>query len=202
MLEVRLPSPVGALRSPWPYAAVLVGTLLVVGPLAALASQGLDSLDRLDALMIVLAGVVMAGWGLRELGRPTSLLRHDSVLRLDESGVAVHTGGARDGGWAHVAWPDLMMVEVAWWEIVPPYVEEPEHLPVLRFVTSFDAVIRAQPTELSQRLGHSFSITPEEASLVAILDGRIGEKPLAQVRQWLAEHQPELPVDVGRRPEL
>lgn len=195
-LDVRLPAPERGLPR-LPLVAVLAGTVLLVAPLAAIASQGLDPFDRLDALMLALAGLVVAGWGGYRLGaRP--LLRHDTALRLDDAGVTLQ--GADSG--ARLAWPDLALVEVAWWEIVPPYVDDAQHLPVLRFVAHDDHAIAVNGAGVvAGQLAHAFGISPPAAALTAVL-GHDGLGALQQVLDWVGGHRPDVPVEVGAPPAL
>ncbi|KRB74071.1 hypothetical protein ASE01_18950 [Nocardioides sp. Root190] len=199
-LEVRLPSPGGSRSSIWPPVALAIGTILVVAPLAAVATQGLDTIDSLDAFLLALAGVVIAGWGVLQLAGGGTRLHHDALLRLDEDGAALHTGGSRSGGWAQIAWADLSAIEIAWWEILPPFVEDPEHLPVLRFLSRYDAAIRVnEPTGLATDLGHAFGISPQAASLLTVLDPSAAIA-LQQVEAWLEAHRPDVPLEVGAPP--
>ncbi|GAA3542644.1 hypothetical protein GCM10022263_32270 [Nocardioides daeguensis] len=177
--------------------AVLAGAVMVAAPLAAIASQGLDPFDRLDALMLALAGLVVAGWGGYRLGaRP--LLRRDIALHLDEAGVTLQ--GADSG--ARLLWPDLARVELAWWEIVPPYVEDAEHLPVLRLVAHDDHAIAVNGAGVvSGQLARAFGISPPAAARTAVV-GHGGLGALQQVLDWVGSHQPDVPVEVGAPPAL
>ncbi|GAA1534288.1 hypothetical protein [Nocardioides humi] len=195
-MDVRLPAPAG--RPPRSaLVAIVVGAVLLVAPLVAIASRGLDPFDRLDALMLALAGLVILGWGGFRVGsRP--LLRHATALRLDDAGVALQGPDAA----ALLRWPDLAVVEVAWWEIVPPYVEEAEHLPVLRFVARDDGAIALNGAgRLATRLGQSFRISPPAAALTVVL-GAEALDPLHRVLDWLEQHRGDVPVAVGEPPEL
>ncbi|MBM7520241.1 hypothetical protein [Nocardioides nitrophenolicus] len=196
-MDVRLPAPAGG-RPPLALVAIGVGAVLLVAPLAAIASQGLSPLDRLDALMLALAGVVILGWGvLRTAGR-RARLRHPTVVQLDGVGVTVRGPDVA----ATLAWSDVALVEVRWWEIVPPYVEEARHLPVLRFVAAHDADITVQgsPT-ISADLAHAFGISPAAAALSVVV-GADGLEPLQEVLTWAGGHRPDVPVEVGAPPEL
>lgn len=199
MLEVRLPSPGGTGPSLWPPVALAVGTLLVVVPLAAIATQGLDLIDRIDALLLALAGIVIAGWGVLELSRGRrALLRHDTVVQLDGIGVTVRASDLA----GLLTWPDLALVELSWWEIVPPYVDEPAHLPVLRFVPHHDGDVTLDGTAgLTADLAHSFGISVPAAVLTVVV-GSEALGPLQQLADWLGEHRPEVPVEVGDPPDL
>lgn len=193
-LDVRLPAPASGLPR-IALVAVLAGTVMVVAPLLAIASQGLDPFDRLDALMLALAGLVVAGWGGYRLGaRP--LLRHDTALHLDEAGVTVQ--GADSG--ARLPWPDLARVEVVWWQIVPPYVEEDQHLPVLRFVARDDHTIAVDRAGVvSDQLAHAFRISAPAAALTTVV-GLRGLGALQQVLDWVGGHLPDVPVEIGAPP--
>lgn len=197
MLEVRLPPPSGRSGSLWPPVGIAVGSLLVVVPLAAMATQDLDLVDGLSALTLVLAGVVIAGWGVIQLSRGRrALLRHETVVQLDGIGVTVRAVDAA----AMLTWPDVALVELSWWEIVPPYVDEPAHLPVLRFVPRHDGdvALNGAPA-LSAELAHSFGISTPAAVLTVVLD-HAAMGPLQQVADWLAQHRPDVAVEVGPPP--
>lgn len=202
MLQVRLPSPTQAHGAAWTALALVVGATLLALPLAAVATQGLDDLDRLEALMLAFAGLVIAGWGVLQLARGRALLRWDAALQLDERGVTLHNGPDRDLTVTFVAWPDVAGVEVAWWRILQPYVDEPQDLPVLRLLTRHDGEVTVGSLgELTHRLGQSFGIPPEAAALVAVLDPS-GLDAVHQVQAWLAAHQPRVPVEIGAPPDL
>lgn len=201
VLEVRLPAPDGQV-SAMRLVAVVVGAVLSVSVVIALLTQDLASLDRLDAILLAAAGLLILGWGVVGLIGNNARLRYDAVLRLDPDGLALHTGSAREGGWAHLAWHDLERVEVQWWEIVPPFVEEPEHLPVLRFVSRDDGYIQATGDHVQSRaLAGAFQVAPASAALIAVL-GRSSQDALWQLGAWLGEHQHEVPVEIGAPPNL
>lgn len=198
-LEVRLPPPRVGDVSLWPPAALATGTVLVVASLAALASQGLDAVEGLEAMMLVLAGVVIAGWGVLQLARGRrGLLRHETLIRLDGIGVSVHAADAA----AMLTWSDVALVELRWWEIVPPYVGEPTHLPVLRFVPAHegDIALTGSPG-LSADLAHSFGISTGAAVLTVIV-GPAGVAGIQELADWLGEHRSDVPVEVGAPPDL
>lgn len=200
-LELRLPAPASG-PSPLRPVAVAVGLALSGSLFVALATQELESLDRLDALLTAGAGLLILGWGVAGLVGNSSRLRHDAVVQLDDDGVALHTGSARDGGWGHVAWHDVERIEVHWWEIVPPFVEDPEHLPVLRFVSRNDAYIQVSGAQVQSRaLAGAFQVSPESAALIAVLDPSEAEA-LQELGAWLSEHQVEVTVDIGAPPNL
>ncbi len=200
-VEVRLPAPAGQLPV-LRVVAVVAGAALAVSLLIALGTQDLASLDRLDALLLAATGLLILGWGIAGLIGNRSRLRYDAVLQLDSDGVALHTGSARDGGWGHVAWRDVERVEVHWWEIVPPFVEDPEHLPVLRFVSRNDAYIQLSGAQAqSKALAGAFQVSPEAATLIAVLDPSAAEA-LQHLGAWLSEHQVEVPVEIGAPPNL
>ena len=202
MLQVRLPSPTQAHGSAWTALALVVGTILLAVPLVAVATQGLDDLDRLEALTLAFAGLVIAGWGVLQLARGRALLRWDAALQLDDRGVALHSGPDHDLTAAFVAWSDLAGVEVVWWRILPPYVDEPQDLPVLRLLPRHDGeAMIGSLGELTDRISQSFGITPEAAALVAVLDPS-GLDAVHQVQGWLAAHQPRVPMEVGAPPDL
>lgn len=190
-MDVRLPPPTGGRPRSAPVALV-VGLVLLVAPLVAVLSQGLGSFDRLEALMLALAGVVVAGWGGWQFGRPRPRLARPTDIHLD--GIGVTMGGAL------LTWPDVALVEVRWWEIVPPYVEHARHLPVLRFVAADDGDI-ATGGDLAPDLGlaHAFGITPAAAALTVVV-GPDGREPLEQVLGWLREHRADVAVEVGAPP--
>lgn len=196
-MDVRLPAPVG--RPPRiVIVAVLVGAVLLSAPLLAIATQGLDPLHRLNALMLALAGLVILVWGVRRVIGPRQQLRHHTDLRLDHIGVTML--GAGSG--AQLAWSDLALVEVRWWEIVPPYVDEECHLPVLRFVARDDGDIAISGLgPLAAPLGHAFGIPPAAAALTVVL-GPDALEPLQQVLDWLADHRADVAVEVGAPPAL
>lgn len=200
-LELRLPAPVSG-PSPLRPVAIAVGLALSGSLFVALATQELESLDRLDALLTAAAGLLILGWGVAGLIGNSSRLCHDAVVQLDNDGVALHTGSARDGAWGHVAWRDVERVEVHWWEIVPPFVEDPEHLPVLRFVSRNDAYIQVSGAQVQSRaLAGAFQVSPESAALIAVLDPSDAEA-LQHLGAWLSEHQVEVTVDIGAPPNL
>ncbi|GAA3684166.1 hypothetical protein GCM10022237_48440 [Nocardioides ginsengisoli] len=61
-MDVRLPAPAGnPPRLPW--LALVIGAVLIVTSLAATGTQALDRVDVIDALMLALTGLVIAGWG-------------------------------------------------------------------------------------------------------------------------------------------
>ncbi len=190
-MDVRFPAPAGA-RPRSAVVALVVGPVLLVAPLAAVLTQGLDLLDRLDALMLALAGLVITGWGGYRVAGPRPRLRHATDVRLD--GIGVEAPGAL------LTWPDVALVEVRWWEIVPPYVEEARHLPVLRFVARDDRDIttddRLRPDD---GLAHAFGITPAAAALTVVV-GPDGLAALDQVLGWIAEHRGDVAVEVGAPP--
>lgn len=198
-LELRLPAPAGH-RSPLRLVAVVAGTALSVSLLVALASQDLASLDRLDALLLAATGLLILGWGVAGLIGNGARLCHDAVLRLDADGLALHTGSGRDGGWAHLGWYDLERVEVHWWEIVPPFVEDPEHLPVLRFVSRDDAHVQVSGDHVqASALAGAFQVSTAAAALIAVLDDSATET-LPLLGTWLSEHQSEVRFEIGAPP--
>lgn len=192
-MDVRLPPPTRDRPRSAPIALV-VGLVLLVAPLAAVGTQGLDFFDRLDAVMLALTGLVIAGWGGWQVGRPGPRLRQPTDLHLD--GVGVTARGAA------LTWPDVALVELRWWEIVPPYVEEAQHLPVLRFVARDDRDIVTGPgLAPDDGLAHAFGITPAAAALTVVV-GVDGVEPLQQVLAWLGEHRADVPVEVGAPPSF
>ncbi|KRA32716.1 MULTISPECIES: hypothetical protein [unclassified Nocardioides] len=200
-LELRLPAPAGQ-HSPLRPVAVALGFVLAGSMLVAIGTQDLDSLDQLEAIMTAAAGLLILGWGVAGLFGNSSRLRYDAILRLDGDGIALHSGAAGDGGWAHLAWYDLARVEVHWWEIVPPFLEDPEHLPVLRFISRDESYIQVAGDHVQSRaLAGAFQVSPASAALIAVLDHAATE-PLQQLGAWLNEHQGEVPVEIGAPPNL
>lgn len=195
--DIRLPAPAG--RPPGTaVAAVPVGAVLIAAPLAAIATQGLHPLDRLDALLLALAGLVILGWGVLQVAGPRPRLQHTTDVTLDGVGVAV--GGADVT--ALLTWPDVSVVEVSWWEIVPPYVEEACHLPVLRFVPQHDGDVTLRGTPgISADLAQSFGITPAAAALTVVIGPRSIEL-LQALLDWIGANRPDVPVELGAPPEL
>ena len=61
-MDVRLAPAAAAGRPRSAVVAVVVGVVLLVAPLAAVATQGLDPLDRLDALLLAATGLLIACW--------------------------------------------------------------------------------------------------------------------------------------------
>ena len=83
---------------------------------------------------------------------------------------------------------------------MPPYVEEAQHLPVLRFVARDDRDIVTGPgLAPDDGLAHAFGITPAAAALTVVV-GLDGLEPLEQVLGWLGEHRADVPVEVGAPP--
>lgn len=196
-LDVRLPAPAGRVPGR-AVAAIPIGALLLVAPLAAIATQGLDSFDRLEALMLALAGAVILGWGLHRVAGPRPRLQHPTDITVDGVGLTVHGADVV----ALLAWPDVALVEVSWWEIVPPYVEEACHLPVLRFVPQHDGDVTLHGTPgISADLAQSFGTTPAAAALTVVL-GRDALDPAQTLLDWLGAHRPDVPVELGAPPEL
>lgn len=193
-MDVRLAPAAAAGRPRSAVVAVVVGVVLLVAPLAAVATQGLDPLDRLDALLLAATGLLIACWAGWRLGRPGPRLRHPTDLSLD--GVGVTVPGAA------LTCPDVALVEVRWWEIVPPYVDEPQHLPVLRFVARDDrAIVTGPALRPDDGLAHAFGISPAAAALTVVV-GPDGLEALQQVLGWVAEHRSDVPVEVGAPPAL
>lgn len=194
-LDLRLPAPAG--RPPGiAVAAIPIGAVLLVAPLVALASQGLDPLDRLDALLLALTGLVILGWGVLRVAGPRPRLQHPTDLTLDGVGVTVQGADVT----ALLTWPDVSLVEVSWWEIVPPFVEESCHLPVLRFVPSHDGDITLNGTPaLSADLAQAFGISPAAAALTVVV-GRDAVAPLEEMLAWIGVHRPDVPVELGAPP--
>lgn len=200
-LELRLPAPAGQ-RPVLRLFAVAVGAVLSVTMAIALGTQDLASLDRLEATLTAATGLLILGWGVAGLVGARRRLRHDALLHLDADGVAMHTGSAAAGGWAHLAWHDLEHVEVHWWEIVPPFLEDPEHLPVLRFISRNDTYIQVTGAhEQASALAGAFQVSPASAALIAVVDPSATEA-LQQLAGWLSEHQSEVRVEVGAPPYL
>lgn len=192
-MDVRLPPPT-AVRPRSAPVAVVVGVVLLVAPLAAVGTQGLDLFDRLDAVMLALTGLVIAGWGGWQLGRPGPLLRRPTDLHLD--GIGISAQGAL------LTWPDVALVEVRWWEILPPYVDEPQHLPVLRFVARDDRdITTGAQLAADAGLAHAFGISPAAAALTVVV-GPEALEPLQQVLAWIGEHRADVPVEVGAPPSF
>ncbi len=196
-MDVRLPAAAGG----WPrsaVAAVVVGGVLLVAPLAAIASRRLDTYDRLNALMLALAGLVVLGWGVRLLAGTRARLRQTTDVTLDGIGVTVRGADVS----ALVTWPDVALVEVHWWEIVPPYVEEAIHLPVLRFVPRHDGDVTLHGTPaISADLARSFGISAPAAALTVVI-GAAALEPLHELLAWVGAHRPDVPVEVGAPPDL
>ncbi|HVK29517.1 MAG TPA: hypothetical protein VM575_14340 [Nocardioides sp.] len=194
-LDLRLPAPdSGPLRSA--LAALPIGAALVVAPLVAISTQDLAGTDRLNALMLVLAGAVILGWGVFSLTRPRPRLQHPTDVTLDGVGVTVHGTDLA----AMLTWPDVAVVEVGWWEIVPPYVDEAEHLPVLRFVARHDGDIRTVGAPgLSADLAHSFGLTVPAAALTVVVGGN-GIDELQQVLGWVVRNRPDVAVELEEAP--
>ncbi|TQK71388.1 hypothetical protein [Nocardioides sp. SLBN-35] len=196
-MDVRLPAPAGG-RPLSAVVAAAVGAILLVTPLAAIASQGLGSEDRLDALMLALAGLVILGWGGYRLVGRRPRLQHATHVELDGVGVAVRGVDVA----ALLTWRDVALVEVRWWQIVPPYVEEAIHLPVLRFVARDDGDVALQGSSvLTADLAQAFAISTPAAALSAVV-GREGLEPLQQVLAWMGENRPDVPVEIGAPPDL
>lgn len=195
-MDVRLPAPAGG-RPPSVVVAVPVGVVLLVAPLVAIAVRDLDTDDRLSALMLALAGLVVLGWGLGRLARRPRL-RHPTDVHLDGVGVTVR--GPEVG--ALLTWPDVLLVEVRWWEVVPPYVDEAVHLPVLRFVARHDGDITVDGTpRTSADLAQAFGISPPSAALTAVV-GTEALGPLQELLAWIGENRPDVTVEVGAPPDL
>ncbi len=196
-LDVRLAAPAG--RPPGSAVAALpIGAVLLVAPLAAIATQGLAALDRLDALLLALAGLVILGWGVRRVAGPRPRLQHPTDVTLDGIGVTVQGEDVV----ALLTWPDVALVEVHWWEIVPPYVEDARHLPVLRFVPHHEGDVTLHGTPgISADLAHSFGIPLASAALTVVV-GPEAVGPLEEVLDWVGAHRPDVPVEIGAPPEL
>lgn len=196
-LDLRMPAPDGGPpRSA--LAALPIGAVLLVAPLVAIVSQGLDPFDQLDALMLALAGLVILGWGVHRVAGPRPRLQHPTGITVDGVGVTVHGADVV----ALLTWPDVSIVEVGWWEIVPPYVEEACHLPVLRFVPQHDGDVTLHGTPgISADLAQSFGITPAAAALTVVI-GRDSLDPLQALLDWIGAHRPDVPVELGAPPEL
>ena len=193
-MDVRLPAPAGD-RPRLPWIALVIGAVLLGSAVVALGTRRLDQVDGLDAVMLALAGIVILGWGGHRLwSRP--LLQHDTALHLDGVGVTLQS---TDAG-AMLLWPNVALVEVAWWEIVPPYVDEARHLPVLRFVAHDDRDISVNGSgELATRLAQAFGTSPSAAALTAVL-GPDGLAPVAQALNWIEENRGDVPIEVGEPP--
>lgn len=194
-LDVRLPAPAG--RPPGSaVAAIPIGAVLLVAPLAAILTQGLDPLDRLDALLLALTGLLILGWGVVRVAGPRPRLHHATDITLDGVGVTVQGADVA----ALLAWPDVAVVEVQWWEIVPPYVEEALHLPVLRFVPDHDGDVALNGTPgITADLAHSFGTSSAAAALTVVV-GRDALGPLEEVLDWVGANRPDVPVELGAPP--
>jgi hypothetical protein len=193
-MDVRLPATAGD-RPRLPWLVLVIGAVLLVAAIAALGTQALDRVDGIDALMLALTGVVIMGWGgYRLSSRP--LLHHDTGLHLDGVGITVQS---TDAG-AMLLWSDVELVEVAWWEIVPPYVDGAQHLPVLRFVARDDRDIsRNGPGVLAARLGQAFGMSPSAAALTVVV-GPAGVEALQQAIDWIEDNRGEVPIEIGEPP--
>lgn len=196
-LDLRLPAPAG--RPPGSaVAAVPIGAVLLAAPLAAIVTQGLDPLDRLDALLLALTGLVILGWGVFRVADPRPRLQHTTDVALDGVGVSVRGADVT----ALLTWPDVAVVEVSWWEIVPPYVEEACHLPVLRFVPQHDGDVTLQGTPgISADLAQSFGVSPAAGALTVVIGPRAIE-PLQALVDWIGANRPDVAVELGAPPEL
>lgn len=196
-LDLRLPAPDwGPPRSA--FVALPIGAALAVAPLVAITTEQLAGTDRLNALMLVLAGAVILGWGVFSLTRPRPRLQHPTDVTLDGVGVTVHGADLA----AMLTWPDVEVVEVRWWEIVPPYVEEADHLPVLRFVARHDGDIRTLGTPgLTADLAHSFGMTVPAAALSVVVGGN-GIDELQQVLAWVVQNRPDVAVELEEAPDV
>ncbi|MFD1249149.1 hypothetical protein ACFQ3F_15230 [Nocardioides ginsengisoli] len=101
---------------------------------------------------------------------------------------------------AMLLWANVELVEVGWWEIVPPYVDEARHLPVLRFIARDDRDISVNGAgALAARLGQAFGMSPAAAALTAVV-GPSGLGALEQVIGWLEENRGDVPVEIGEPP--
>lgn len=177
-------------------AAIPIGAVLLVAPLAAIVTQGLDPLDRLDALLLALTGLVILGWGVFRVAGPRPRLQHPTDITLDGVGVTVQGADVT----ALLTWPDVALVEVRWWEIVPPYVEEARHLPVLRFVPHHDGDVTVNGTpQISADLARAFGISPAAAALTVVI-GPAALAPLDETLGWVGAHRPDVPVEIGAPP--
>jgi hypothetical protein len=148
--------------------------------------------------MLALAGLVVLGWGARRLAVTPGRLQYAIEVHLDGVGVTVRGPEVS----ALIAWPDVALVEVRWWQVVPPYVEEAVHLPVLRFVARHDGDITLAGTPaISADLAHAFGISRPAAALTAVI-GTAAVEPLEDLLAWVGAHRPDVPVEVGAPPVL
>lgn len=195
-LEIRRDPGPKAWRASGLVALAIIGGLgLALPSLVAAATRDLEMEQQATAVFLAGLGVVALGWGLTRVSNVRRLFSREVILVLSDDGLRVRNGSLADApGWASLAWPDVVAIDVRPAVLLPPMILERTQVTVLRFVARADVAIRVDSTTPYDAVkGAALGLTPAAASLAMVLSDTSYDR-IERVREWVAANRPEVKV--------
>jgi hypothetical protein len=174
------------------------GVFMVGSGGVALLTQDLDRTNRINAWGLLVIGLGVAWWGVTRARRALALLSRPVILLLDDEGVHAWTGPVGSPSPVWLSWADLEAVAVL--PAPSAYRTKTGDETVLRFVArSDDRVHRFYGDPFTRRKAQLLDLSTPQASL-ALIQARTSAFRVPLVLDWVARHQPSVPVVDNRHP--